>query len=362
MVKIEKHIESLLHHYDCVIIPEFGGFITNEKPGFLDNTAGVFHPPFKQILFNKNLRNNDGLLANHIANQEEGINYYEANLLLNQFKDACFARLNNEGRVEIEKIGVLFFDVEKNIQFSQSSKNFLISSFGLSSKFLTPIPISKESKIVKAEVKKEIKVSRVDKIKLEDRPSVKAEPLKRKKSRKAVWITVITLPILISGLYFANQLGYFGESRIQLSSLNPFRPHEEAKFSPRAIAYQAITEELKNNEVLSKELISDPIAIVNERGKALSNEVIGEKKGGLENEEAILLKKYHVIGGCFSDKKNAEKFVQKWEEKGTDALIVDKKGDLYRVSISSFLNRSEANQFRDKLSSEEDQFTWILKK
>ena len=61
-----KYIVQLLRHLDCVIIPDFGGFVAQYKTASLDGVTG-YSPPSKQILFNINLKNNDGLLANKIA-------------------------------------------------------------------------------------------------------------------------------------------------------------------------------------------------------------------------------------------------------------------------------------------------------
>ena len=70
MINISKHIVELLYLNDCVIIPEFGGFITNYKSSIVNNVNN-FIPPSKQITFNKNLKDNDGLLINSIKNKEQ---------------------------------------------------------------------------------------------------------------------------------------------------------------------------------------------------------------------------------------------------------------------------------------------------
>ena len=71
MIKpIEYYISELLFLHDCVIIPNFGGFVSNKQSAKLNRVNGVLSPPTKQILFNKNLTTNDGLLISHIANQE----------------------------------------------------------------------------------------------------------------------------------------------------------------------------------------------------------------------------------------------------------------------------------------------------
>ena len=81
MEKVDKHISELLYQHDCVIVPEFGGFVANYCSAKIHPTQHTFTPPSKSIVFNSNLKNNDGLLANHIA-LAENTNYPEANARL----------------------------------------------------------------------------------------------------------------------------------------------------------------------------------------------------------------------------------------------------------------------------------------
>ena len=69
---VEHYISELLFLHDCVILPNFGGFVGNPQSAKLNKTTGMLSPPSKQILFNANLKTNDGLLITHISN-EEGI-------------------------------------------------------------------------------------------------------------------------------------------------------------------------------------------------------------------------------------------------------------------------------------------------
>ena len=81
---VAHYISELLFLHDCVIIPDFGGFIGNRKSAQLNKTTGRLIPPSKQILFNRNLTTNDGLLINHIA-QNESISQHEAKQKLEEF-------------------------------------------------------------------------------------------------------------------------------------------------------------------------------------------------------------------------------------------------------------------------------------
>ena len=63
-------ISRLLEEHDCVILPGYGGFIGNYAPARIDPVSHSFVPPSKKILFNINLKQNDGLLCNRLVTDE----------------------------------------------------------------------------------------------------------------------------------------------------------------------------------------------------------------------------------------------------------------------------------------------------
>ena len=56
---VPSYISDLLFLHDCVILPEFGGFVGNITAAQLNKSTGELTPPSKQILFNNNLTNNE---------------------------------------------------------------------------------------------------------------------------------------------------------------------------------------------------------------------------------------------------------------------------------------------------------------
>ena len=63
---IANYIYDLLYRYECVIVPEFGAFLTQKHSAFIDKSSNIMLAPRKEISFNEQLKQNDGLLANHI--------------------------------------------------------------------------------------------------------------------------------------------------------------------------------------------------------------------------------------------------------------------------------------------------------
>ena len=68
---ISIYISELLFLHDCVILPDFGGFIASNKPASLNSKTGELSPPFKELMFNTTLKTNDGLLLSYIVEKEK---------------------------------------------------------------------------------------------------------------------------------------------------------------------------------------------------------------------------------------------------------------------------------------------------
>lgn len=130
MYRFIEYISDLLFLHDCVIIPDFGGFICNYKSAYVDRHSGLLCPPAKAISFNRSLTHNDGLLADWIACKEK-ISYEKANTLLALFCEDLKVRLNRRQSVSFGRIGVFFTDRHFNIIFEPSESNFFADTFGM---------------------------------------------------------------------------------------------------------------------------------------------------------------------------------------------------------------------------------------
>ena len=128
-MEINQYIKELLLLNDCVIIPEFGGFVANYKPAFVENNR--FLPPTKEIAFNNKLISNDGLLINYIADNQ-GVSYFSAKQKLENFVEETLLNLERNRNVYFEGVGYLHYDSRENLQFEpQLKQNLLVESYGL---------------------------------------------------------------------------------------------------------------------------------------------------------------------------------------------------------------------------------------
>jgi hypothetical protein len=119
------HIERLLLTNDCVIIPEFGGFVLHPCPAVYQRGEHRFCPPGKGIVFNPALKHYDRLIPESYMHMY-GMSFEDAHFSLRKDIEELHHILDNEGAVYFERIGFLrkddvgnlFFDVERNASFA----------------------------------------------------------------------------------------------------------------------------------------------------------------------------------------------------------------------------------------------------
>lgn len=142
-IPIEKHVFELLKYNDCVIITGFGGFILHHRNAYLNKITQTIHPPSKRIGFNKNLCNNDGLLARYLS-KTENITYDEACLEILKFSRKANLKLKNNKAIFFDNIGEISNNKEGEIAFKVNTAfNFNSDSYGLREFHMSPKSSSK---------------------------------------------------------------------------------------------------------------------------------------------------------------------------------------------------------------------------
>ncbi|MGB0424743.1 MAG: hypothetical protein ACPGED_10475, partial [Flavobacteriales bacterium] len=196
MNSISHHISTLLYDHDCVIIPDFGGFVSNLQGATIQSRINAILPPRKVISFNQHLRKNDGLLV-HLIAQEQGLQYDDALKLVQKEVVEINKQLLNGERLSFPNVGVIYQNKDKAIQFvSEGNVNYLKSSYGLPSIALLELDIDKSDDF--EEVEESIVV-----------PIAKAEETKTPKKKRKLWVAALAIGIvglgtLMAGSQYAN--------------------------------------------------------------------------------------------------------------------------------------------------------------
>ena len=133
VIELERHIEILLLSNDCVIVPDFGGFMAHHVDARYDGKDNLFLPPLRTIGFNPQLTMNDSLLAQSYVEAYD-ISYPEA---INRIADEVAEirqHLENTRKYELNDIGILYLNEDGNYTFEPCEAGILTPElYGLGS-------------------------------------------------------------------------------------------------------------------------------------------------------------------------------------------------------------------------------------
>ena len=104
MIDLGRHIEVLLLSNDCVIVPNFGGFMAHRIDAAYDEADCNFVPPLRTLGFNSKLRMNDSLLVQSYIEAYD-ISYPEALRRIESEVVELKQHIANNGRYELSGIG-----------------------------------------------------------------------------------------------------------------------------------------------------------------------------------------------------------------------------------------------------------------
>lgn len=329
-MNIEHYITDLLYEHDCVIIPDLGGFIGNYTPARINPVHHTFFPPNKSILFNINLKQNDGLLANRIV-QDKMIPYEEAMQSIRSFVNHCNSLLKEKKKIRLEHIGTLYTDNRGTLQFDQDKEsNWLKESYGLTS--FVSLPIQRHG--IHKELEKKI-----------SRYVIPSSRKKRSIPKLLKWAAFLVLPVGVAILLGINNIDTLKNIAVSYSGLlynapasvsSPVPSPKKVKMNIQSSGQSLI---LAVNEPPVPEL--RPARMVSHEGSKL----------------------FGIIVGAFKIHENAERFVADLRQQGHEALIFDQtKNGLSRVSIQNFSSRDEALTSLVIIRASAFPAAWLLEK
>ena len=148
MLRIVAHIERLLWTQDCVILPEWGGFVRQTQPATYNKVTHSFCPAHKELTFNATLRHTDGLLT-EAYRKAYSVDYPQAQLLVEEDLQALRNQLQTERQVLLGRLGTIALGDEEQLIFTPGDESWLnADSYGLKAFTCVPLPLLEEQQAV----------------------------------------------------------------------------------------------------------------------------------------------------------------------------------------------------------------------
>ena len=311
-MQIEKHISDLLYRYQCVTVPGFGAFLTETVSAHVTGSASSFFPPKKVVSFNANVKNNDGLLANHVALQEK-MSYELAVIKIGDVVNEWTYLLQNHNRVVLKNIGEISVNNEMNWVFEPANTiNYLTDSFGLTP-FVSP-------EITREVLKQEVEA-------LEEKAPIIFTP-ERKKDYSYLKYAAIFVVMLGAGGF-----GY--------------KTYYDQQIETKTLAVQKNVQEKVQQQIQEATfVISAPVEAV-------------ELSVAAPVEEKM---PYHLVAGAYRSEVNANKAIAELKAAGFEnaKMLPMNKHNLYPVVYGSFKNLNEAQTERKNIQKSHNAEAWLL--
>jgi len=324
-MKIELYIAQLLYRYQCVTVPGFGAFLAEIQSAQLLENSNSFFPPKKTISFNSHIKNNDGLLANHIAHAEKTSYEYAVSAI--EYEILNWKKTLQENRsLSIKNIGVLSLNSENNILFTPNEQtNYNAKSFGLTS-FVSPV-VKREVELPKPEVVAEYQKTITE----EEKPVFNFIPETVETRRTNPYLKYAA--IFVIGLAVTGSIGY---------------PMYQKQIASETILVEtAVQKKVQNKIQQATFFIQTPIP-------AVTLSLKSEKKGATKLP-------YHIMAGAFRSEANAQKRYNQLIAKGYDARVLGvNKNGLYPVLYGSYTTFAEAEKEKKEIIENDNPEAWIL--
>ena len=361
VIELERHIEILLLSNDCVIVPDFGGFMAHHVDAHYDEDERLFLPPQRTLGFNPQLKINDSLLAQSYVEAYD-ISYPEAVLRIEDEVNELKMHLQTKGFYELSSIGTLEFNENGNYVFTPCEAGILTPDlYGLCSFEMTPLKISAapvpETVEEEEEEKEATQIFNMNplerdvetteaeaEVEAEDEEEEDVVRIKFSWIRNAVAVAAILLAVFFaamptgktemmtrtisninSNLFFGMMSKDTNTSKIEISKADIQKPTNKADTISKL-------EKIKTEQTVKAEPV---------------------KKG------------YCIVLASQVSKRNAEMFIERLKAKGLDSAeiyVKQKAQSIRRVVCGNFQTQEEAyNELRKIHKDEELKDAWVYK-
>ncbi len=349
VIELQRHIEILLLSNDCVIVPDFGGFITHAESARYDASDRLFLPPLRTLGFNPQLRMNDSILAQSYVEAYD-LSYPEALRRIENEVAELKGCLESEGHYFLEDLGELAVNQEGNYEFTPCESGILSPElYGLGSfnfKRLKDSGSAEEVHLPQT-FAEEVALPQTTHEELQlieftdDDDTDKSISIKMSWVRNAVAIAAAIVTFFFIATPVTNSdLGTEAMSHLQNSILY--------KLIPQDTTLPAITTPVVDKTAAKPAVSKD-------------SDVKETAEKTAEKPKATIT--YCIIVASQVKQSNAEQYVEKLKKQGYPDAYVYINNNVVRVVSGEFSSEAEAYRVVNKMNMQEEFYeAWVYKK
>ncbi|NPD80838.1 HU-CCDC81 and SPOR domain-containing protein [Prevotella sp. PINT] len=360
MIRLDKHIEILLLDNDCVIVPGLGGFMAHHVCARYDAETQSFLPPLRQLGFNSQLQINDSLLAQSYIEAYD-ISYPEALRRIEDEVTELQQKIRNEGKCELNDIGVLTLNENGKIEFEPCEAGILTPElYGLNTIDIAPLRTtatvgqSEETHvgIPHQEPKPAPQLAVAQDI---ARPAVEENELEESATERTISIRVSTLKhvgtiaaTILALLVFSLPVG-------QTS-----KPTVSESYMDTGILYNILPKQMRNADSADKSVMQYEVKPVNKE-EMIDTESI-EQASAPAAETEIEQQFFSIVLASRVPEDNAHDFVKQLRKQGFDKAEMITRKNGAKVIYGRFSSEKEALDSLRNLRNQSEHFNdgWVM--
>ncbi len=344
-MELQRHIEILLLSNECVVVPDFGGFMTHEVSAQYDEEEQMFLPPLRTLGFNPQLCMNDSVLAQSYVEAYD-ISYPEALRRIEHEVRQIKEELNNDGSYTLDSIGTLTVNQEGNYEFTPCEAGILTPSyFGLDSFSFSPLKSQKAMVASIAHHKHQEEAPSTEHPTLLEFTDDNHEREDQAITIKMSWIrnTVAVAAAVVAFVLMATPIAKSDLYSHTMSNLN------------HNIFYR----------LMPKDTNTVPAKPISKKETVKMSTPVIKKEEVVKKEEAPVIKRhdvYCIVLASQVKKSNAEYFVEQLHQEGFDDARIYIHDKTVRVVCGNYQTEAEAYRQLSKINHKPKyEEAWVYK-
>lgn len=364
MKHITLHIERLLLHNDCVIVPGLGGFVAQNCSARYVEEEDLFLPPYRSVSFNPRLTMNDGLLVHDIA-LYHSIEYRDALRIVENEVASIRQAIEDDGQYVFHGVGTLHKSSGAHYEFEPITCGVSAPDlYGLDSYYVSPLA-PKKKPAAKLQVRKH-----------DDDTLTLRIPMNAVRHAAVAAVAAVFFFVCIAPLNTAiscerseaGMLHYLYSLFTRSNNHDAAQPKAIDKTSGQGILAAAAEDAVATTEappaeeastdivVNENEEISETLdAIVPANTEAATTPVAQQESPALPSAAAKTPPAnlpYAIVVASYVTERNAATMIEAWKQKGLPAASVNVANDVTRVFYGTYENYEKAHEALKFLKSE----------
>ncbi len=348
MIELAQHIETLLINNDCVIIPEFGGFVAHHSKARWIEEENLFLPPTRTIGFNPQLKLNDGLLVQSYMNVYD-TDFSDASKRVEKAVEELVNTLHKESKIEIHGVGELSLTIHNTYEFCPNEDGVLTPDlYGLSSFEMQTLADLRTATVTEAKPEKVLVPGE------KSHKNVYEIRINRSLLRNTVAVAAAILLFFFLSTPLENT--YVAEdSYAQLISTDLFDTIKDQSVATTLVHKKQNSQSNKNQNLKPKAVKVEKVC-----KPAVAAQTNNTAKD-VQTVKASNAKTYCIIIASVGSTKDAQKMSESLKSKGFPEASVIEKDNKIRVCMASYSNQSEAyKQLKQIRQNETYKDAWLL--